>query len=183
MNLEVNRIFAMVSFIGFLLAVLGFASGYFLQTTAMQVNFAGDSSTCYLHAGRTYRLAGIPYYSAGIGGCKGTVCLYFDSEEILRRIVDFEDLGTEDRATLVVFESFQVDRSGLYALTSIEPQVGEIAIQETPIQPLLGIDDTIFIFVGFAFMGIGVILLLINQRRMSKDVTLSDVTKGNKSDI
>ena len=66
--------------------------------------------------------------------------------------------------SLLVVHHDSVDRS-IDTLTSIEPQVGEIAIQESPIQSLLGIDDIAFMIVGFVVMGIGVVLFAIFQRR------------------
>lgn len=135
MNFKIKSIFMIMALIGFILAVIGVISLFFLQTTIMQVNFNGDSSTGYLSA------------------------------MILRRTFDFEEMDHENPVTLVNFDSFQVDQSGVYTLTSVEPQVGEIAIQESPIQSLLGIDDLAFILVGFVVMGIGVVLFAIFQRR------------------
>ena len=154
-----------MSFIGLILAVTGVISLFFLQTTIMQVNQNGDSSTGYLSVGRTYRITGVPIYSEGFYCCEATICLYLDSEEIFRRTLDFEEMEQENPVTLVSFDSFQVDQSGVYTLMSIETQVGEIAIQESQIQSLLGIDDLTFIIVGFVIMGVGVVLYAIFQRR------------------
>lgn len=152
MMLKIKWIFIITSLIGLILIVGGVVSGMFLQTTVMQVDSTGESSTSTLYAGRTYRLAGIPYDYA----CKGTICLFTDSVEVLRRTIDSEAFPDES-VNLIIIGSFQVEQTGTYTLTSVEPQVGAIIVQETPIQSILGIDDLILPFVGFALLFISVI--------------------------
>ena len=163
--------------IGLLLSVaclvIGFVGLFILRNTMVQVNFVGGSASGSLQAGKSYQMVGISSTRV-TARVQGTVCLNFSdygSQEILRQEISLlfdpgDDIGIFHSTTIPV-TNVQVDTSGEYLL-SFEPShtgtSGKIAIQESLIRSLLGIDEVILIVVGFAACVLLVVMSYIKSK-------------------
>ena len=154
--------------------VVGFVGLVFLRSTIVQVDFEGGSASGYLQSGKSYNIVG-ESPTRVYAEVRGTIYLkssHYGSQEILRQEISLS--FDPDEESFAIFSTthmpitdFQVDESGEYLL-SYEPSYtgtsGKIAIQESLIRSLLGIDEVILIVLGFA----GCVLMIVLSYIKSK---------------
>jgi hypothetical protein len=155
--------------------MIGIAGLFVLRSTIIQVDFEGGSATGYLQSGRVYSIVGISSTRV-YAEVRGTLSLTSDygAQEILRQEISLffdpgDEIGIFHETTISVTE-VQVDRSGEYEL-SYEPSYigtsGKIAVQESLIRSLLGIDEVLLVIVGAVGMIVSVIVILVIKKKSS----------------
>jgi hypothetical protein len=111
----------------------------------------------------------------GYAEVRGNISLtsHSGTREILRREIslifdpDVDQIGIFQSTSIPVTD-VRVDVSGEYELVyepSYSGTSGKIAVQESVIRSLLGIDEVILVFIGAAGMIVSVIVLVLIQRK------------------